>query len=522
MLDTVTAKPVTTNNQKILPPAPVIWAWLYYIFQTTGEWLMPPQPEAASETAPDNPTGSGQVANNKNPVSYQFPFPNMISYAAIAPGLEPKPSQKPGRGHTRNLARPRFEYSSQSPWLAEARRVSQGKNLELEVIVTLAFLICWCCFPLFRQMRERPGGWMTLALDRAARELGIRPQKFMEHVSKLEELGLVKRGRAGQGDDPTVSNEDLYYLRQDVKYLGSDFGGGGGGFWGRASIQTRSTFYRLLFVPNPELPDFNPFRPNSNGGGKDVMDYQLSFEQAEKSTGKDVEAQEKAENSEKRPETEPGRSVSDPDGLPTSFPSSEQVTTCMYDFKHECMYEASCDFSKKEALQEQTPKISTNGTSCGEEEASEAVQKQQEKAIAALPPLERSKFDFLHKEASFPNFATKQGAQTLDVGECLKFARSDLTLVQIKEIYSHTLEEWESGNVRQTPLGLMWKLLHKTLEKGKTGDYERTGTPGTRRPVVGEAGRGSQESIGPTERAERTKEDLRARAAEYNNRLPPL
>src|SRR5690349_15521568 len=108
------------SDPLIIPPPQVVWAWLSYFYQTTGEWVMPPVREEGftawkSSSLPELPVTSvfstnevkinlsentclsdidnssaqnsaaAKILNSNRQdrpfIAYQFPFPNLVAYA---------------------------------------------------------------------------------------------------------------------------------------------------------------------------------------------------------------------------------------------------------------------------------------------------------------------------------------------------------------------------------------------------------------------------------------------------------
>jgi len=299
-------------------------------------------PQAAQTQAQPQEARSGGGGNSASGPYYKMPFPQMITYATVAPSssffsLGPGKGVGIGRGHPLPLAKDRYDYAG-SVYYTEANKLvaeahtsasasSGGIKLPPEAIATLAFIIAWCCFPLFRGMREREGQWMTLSRDRAARELGISPTNFNLHIKRLEEAGLIQRGNmagvgaeaqinpgrpklepGGIGNDQSqsegagarageiISAEEFFFLRYDATRLAPQLGGGRGGFWGARTVQKNNYIYRLLVdVDHSSLPAFNPFSSSSSSSETDVVgaieivsEYQTDLDSQFKSTGTDV------------------------------------------------------------------------------------------------------------------------------------------------------------------------------------------------------------------------------------------
>lgn len=269
-------------NKIIIPPAPIVWAWLSYFFETTGEWLLPPGEEGEKVTAPSPVTLSGESQSQQRPdeaayhqagasqslITYQPPFPTMLPYAPVAPeqfSTSSKTKVKSG-GVTTG-----YNYAA-SPYFVEAERlIAQApirpiaEPLLFNCKLVLALVLAWCHFPLFKAMSGRSGKWMALGYEKGVAELKLNSKSFGVYLTELQGAGLLQAGRVVTG---TVGWEEFERLKHDVRYLATEggtaserLGGGAVGFWPERAIQEKSNIYRLSpkVEVSADLPEFNPF-----------------------------------------------------------------------------------------------------------------------------------------------------------------------------------------------------------------------------------------------------------------------
>lgn len=286
-----------TNNpgRIIMPPAPVLWVWLSYMFETTGQWLLPPggvKLEGVGEREAARSASSLSPAYSKIPFSqlpkselelegeelpplsrpgevlaYQNPFPTMLPYAPAAPELT-HPTQKAKTAHVTTG----YHYAA-SAYFVEAERLIEQASLRpisepllFGCKLVLALVLAWCHFPLFGQMSGRRGNWVALGYDKCARELKLKSKSLGVYLSELQRAGLLQAGCVAT---QTISRQEFERLKYDLNYLASAEGGvenealGGGllGFWLNKTVQERSNIYRISsrLEVSSELPIFNPF-----------------------------------------------------------------------------------------------------------------------------------------------------------------------------------------------------------------------------------------------------------------------
>src|SRR4051794_18121043 len=97
----------------ILPPPALLWEWLSYIYQTTGEWWRPPVKEAYSTAKPDS-----------NAPKVAVPFSLKEFSRPTQPGnLFPKTSSK-------TISRTDFDYRTSRYYEEAGRPIEQTANLE--------------------------------------------------------------------------------------------------------------------------------------------------------------------------------------------------------------------------------------------------------------------------------------------------------------------------------------------------------------------------------------------------------
>ncbi len=452
-----------SSTSFVAPPAEVLWAWLSYIYQTTGEWLMPPGsiPTAATKPVPDTqaqapnletppllassststplevnttsmPKNSNQVNPTSSGISYQLPIPTMIPFAPVASSNEVK---------TRTITRSpvvvapnsviagtsNFNYAT-SIYFQEAGRlvehfaqkpIAPEQNFGVKLVLSL--VIAWCMTPLFYER----DGWMTLAFERGARELKLRAEVFKSHLNALQTAGLIKFGPVSSG---IINRQEFEQLRYDCATLGQEFGCGENGIWKPRTLQEKTIIYRLAIQPElrPDLPVFKPFPTNSPSMRNDLPKAELSGEPPQKSFY----------TSEGRWEqTQPPRKDVT---LPITFP--ERPATDL------------------ESTIKSFPVLPYHGIV-------HEINDNEDVAPSNLTSEQTMIYNFLNQEASFAGFSRPDGRKTLDSREVIKFAQNPaLTLEIAQERYQQVNQMWVNGECRKNPLGLLHWALSRACE----------------------------------------------------------
>lgn len=451
---TVSSAPVTvapdyigSESEKILlPPPQVLFAWLAYIYETTGEWVMPP-------TLDNHQSGSisGITALNSS------------SYVTTTNNQEDDSSRITGSG---------FDYVN-SIYFAEAERLIKTcakKPVKPELVfgtkLVLAFIIAWCQTPLFKGMNKRQGEWMFLATEHAVRELKMRTGSFKLYLDELQASGLLAASPASQG---IITQEEFEQLKSDLTRLSNQTKPEQANFnlyFKPRSIQNKSVIYRLLVATElkRELPIFNPFvlnkEPDREGLGTTKRD-----------DGKDQESL--------ASRTKPGKIARKVlKVVPVenkTFEKTFPVNTCHDSNNY------NYDKTKHDHAMSRELEISKTGKALANTKtATQKSKKSPEYLSQELSAEEQAKFDFLHKQATFAGYSHKDGQITLDSREALKFAlNSALTLGQIKACYDQVNNLWCKGECHKNPLGLLHWML-RTIDKPKSNS-DRSSRPNNSR-----------------------------------------
>jgi hypothetical protein len=467
----------------------------------------------AAETGESTGPFSHSTSKSNSPfaLAYQLPFPSMLPYTAVAPVSPPQPQpQQPspprlkrGKGHVTALIMPRYPYHD-SPYFKEAERLTEGLGLSMPCLVVFALIIAWCHFPLFKGMRGRKGQWMALSLERASREVSMRPQRFNECVAQLVEAGLIERGRAGEG--LLISEDEFYLLRLDATQLGQELGEGQQGqrtLWSNRSIQRKNHLYQLKVIPDTGLPLFNPFL-NATGENVITPEWQMSLneeaeagkglKQVEEAAEKEIE-EERVSGRESGEEGRGGKDLEEILGLArsdtkeaetaweglkqaqhvlitASFPVLSQTPSCINVLNND---DVDAEGNKnarayilekelepqKEAAELHSDTATTTPTASFSSSLTYRAD-QLDQLINRLKGEKRAKFDYLDRQASFEDFSTGDGRTTLARWEAYKFAlREGLTLVELKLRHAQVNQMWLAGEVRKSPLALLhWAIKH--------------------------------------------------------------
>jgi hypothetical protein len=476
---TFTQERTANPGDFIIPPPNVLWAWLSFVFERTGEWMLPPNHTSAETLIAKNPE---KVANNhptktlrpettqkhstsgcaeidiatheKGNISYQMPLPAMIAYAPVAkPTLEKRtisPSDKKGIEPTN------FIYVNSAYWQIAELLLEKyaARPVKAELIAgckaVLGLIITWCNHPVFREMGNRNGQWMTLAFERCAKEIQMRAAGFKICLTELEEVGLIVVGKAASD---IITTGELAQLRYDLSRLPTNCK-----FWTKRSIQSSTTIYRLKIAltqlqstENFVLPIFNPqaLPENIDETGKVWAGLENRKEKTRKELKPDfdnlVERERVGESVGQSFQVLPphvNHVINDEDddvSIVTNFSQKEFLG------KRKCNTEP--DNPPPAVLDKTFP-------------PNRRMDNRTEKVLAVMTVEQQAKFHFLNSQADFVNFKGQGGRTTLDSREVLKFAvNDDLSLEQAKLRYRQVKEMWESGRCHTSPLGLLhWAL----------------------------------------------------------------
>ncbi|MEI6044757.1 MAG: hypothetical protein WCS37_10410 [Chloroflexota bacterium] len=477
------------QTQVATPPPEVLIAWLTYIFQTTGIWPMPPHAQPVAQQTNALPTTSpaastppvpvqgelGAVTGGIPLVAYQQPLPGWIPFMPVAP--EPEKKIKQGATGYKYLDSP--YYLTAKSLIADHAEIQIDPALLVGSTLVLSLILAWCNFPLFREGNGREGRWMTLGFDKCCRELKMRSANVKACLTELQRAGLVLPGRVATG---IISQEDWLRLRNDVAELGQHLGGGSKGFWHSRNMQQSTNIYLLKVFPTEILPEFNPFR-QADGAGK----HHVGTSQAPETPCTHVVGGETGEGETRKHHVPTSET---PHGVDMVFPGEEPVPTCMYEHMNECMTGGTVEEEKETIKSNEIPTSATKTVNA-------ATQAQIDKAIKDMNPIQRAKYIFLHEEAQFNGFQTDDGKVTLDQIVCNGFAYDNkLTLEQVQGIYDQVREQWSTGQIKKTPLGLLQRML-----KAATVKEQRDGEPsvsqsvrrGRRRSTLASNGKASPE-----------------------------
>jgi hypothetical protein len=479
----------------IIPPPKVLWAWLSYVFEQTGEWLMPPT-YSANDAEASNTVWNGRIGtsesypirnitqtnsgsdsaelelderkkqNEQAGLVYQMPFPTMLPYAPVAKSDTSKkvvpPSSKP-------IVQPTgFDYVNSPYWqFAELALDKYAKRqVKPELLAgckaALCLIVAWCNHPLFRTMSKRSGQWMTLGFERCAREIQMRASHFKVCLAELEEVGLITIGRISSD---IISSDELARLRYDLTQLNKTES-----FWNSRSIQRTTTIYRLNVevaelqqLESLVLPMFEPdaLPKETNPTGKD----RAGLEHSSGQSGKDLNLKS-------------GR-VFKREGVVGHFRKSVPVLPLhgIYDNDHDDDDEK---ITKNNFQKEDPGKRVNNGDYVNlaslplqqpNAASGETPHTRLERLLTAMTPEQQVKFHFLNDQAVFPGFTGRGGRTTLDSREALKFAASDeLSLEEIKLYYSQVKEMWLAGRCHTSPLGLLHWALTQNCDPRSTDE----------------------------------------------------
>jgi hypothetical protein len=395
----------------ILPPPALLWEWLSYIYQTTGEWWRPPT-----------------VNNTTRPALEPRPAPvvSVKEYQSYSRSSQPAPfpAKKTKSPSATSLSgRTGFDYRASQYYEAAGRLLEQAASRHIsdenfaDCRLVLALLIAWSHFPLFEGLEVNGAGWMALSFSRGACELTMRASAFKSSLEALEAAGLLQLANLSEGLINGATLAELHRRRANLE-------GEAASLFNSHFFQKNTTLYILTHGSATALPEFKPFGERLAGMGKT---------------------------------SEP---VAVPDPKQERLAGSFQKASCKNESKNE-NDEISFIYSKAENETIQTPVTGRFSTPDRLESVLESLSNQQQ-----------SIYRFITQEASFEGFCRQDDRrETLDDWEGLKFASSGrYTLEQVVTRYRQVKEVWESRGSCHNPLALLhWTLTNDVdPRRGKT------------------------------------------------------
>ena len=174
-------KDVTGTEQSVLlPPFPLLLEWLKYYHAQTGSW---PEPEANNNLL--------TVHHNSNLAS---------TLHAEKPFLTLLPHKTKNRSAAiifANASTYDFKvslYYRVALDLVEENHISTTGPVREEIVLTLASLLAWCCYPSFTaEYKDKGFGMgMYLPLGQWSKELRMRKATLGNCLKELEEAGLIE------------------------------------------------------------------------------------------------------------------------------------------------------------------------------------------------------------------------------------------------------------------------------------------------------------------------------------------
>jgi hypothetical protein len=423
-----------------LPPPALLWEWLSYIYQTTGEWWRPPVKVKAPAAGParnnpvfsvddfqeylkqSNPTARPGASGTTRSAAGVAGVHNYTNLKALPSRAEMNPKASLDRAA---LAKTGFNYRASCYFEEAGRLLEQAAATGTRVTdpencrSALALIIAWSRFSLFMTTRIGGAGWMALSFSRCASELTMRASKFKSCLDELETAGIIQLCRLAESPLSAADLEGLQKGRTNLTGLAARF-------WNAHFFQKHTTLYLLKAETSLSLPEFNPFRETLNRLGKTSA----------------------AET-----------------GLSGSFP-----LVCINESNNEMDEKnnkrAHKYYSHKEAAAGPVEAVSSLDLP--------ARPGKLESLIANLTLEEKAIYDFLSVEARFEGFyRLEDHRETLDCWEALKFATTGkYTLDQVKARYTQVTQAWESKNGCKNPLALLhWSLTRDTDPVIHTSPY---------------------------------------------------
>ncbi len=384
-----------------LPPPALLWEWLSYIYQTTGEWWRPPTVNNPARPAPK--PESAPIVSVKEFQNYS----RSLHSTAFPAKTAKTPSIKAAYGRTGFDYQASLYYKEAGRLLEQTTLFNRAPGNYAECRLVLACIIAWSRFSLFEGLPVEGASWMALSFSKAACELKMRASTFKSCLETLEAAGLLKLGNLSEGllSFPTLA---------ELQRRRASLSGAAATLFNAHFFQKNTALYLLKVAPDLSLPGFNPFTERLAGPGKT------------------------------------SETVSDSETGLESLSRSFQKAACNYESNNE-----NDEISFFEAGTE----VITNKV--GGSEAAFSAQNKLELLLESLSNQQLSIYTFITQEASFGGYCRLEDRrETLDDWEALKFAGSDrYTLEQVKARYNQVKEVWESKEKCHNPLA----LLHWTL-----------------------------------------------------------
>lgn len=401
-----------------LPPPALLWEWLSYIYQTTGEWWRPPVRNTPAK--PASSLANAPVMSVKEFQSYSRSLQPAHIPTKPAKTLSPKALS----------GRTGFDYGASAYYEEAGRLLEQAASIHIldgiyaECRLVLSFIIAWTRFSLFADLPVDGMSWMAYSFSKAACELKMRASTFKTCLDALQAAGLLK---------PVNLSEGLvnYATLAELQRRRASLSGEAAALFNAHFFQKNTTLYLLPVALSTDLPEFKPFTEGLAGPGK---------------TSEDVVS------------TKIG-----PESLSRPF------------------QKAACKNESKNENEENYFSDDTNEATASGQDASKTgfvAPGKLESVLESLNSQGQSIYRFISKEAHFEGYCRlSDGRETLDDWEALKFATSGRhTLEQVTARYFQVKEVWESQEKCNNPLALLhWALTNDVdPRRGKL----RTASPG--------------------------------------------
>lgn len=407
-----------------LPPPALLWEWLSYIYQTTGEWWRPPAKSP-------NPTAKAlSIAPNSTALFSIKDFQNYSKQTQSA-SLTEKALKNPSAKNT--AARTGFNYQTSRYFEEAGRLIEPAVKLENEADcrLVLSFIIAWSRFPLFENLPVNGASWMALSFARGACELKMRASKFKACLDELEKAGLLRLAGLSDGFLSASNLTELQTRRSGLTGEAADC-------WNAHFFQKHTTLYILLVTLSATLPTFNPFGETLTSTGmasKFGLDTSTNPERLTGSFPFDSCRNESNNNDN-----------NEIDNLRTNEAGRSEIASTV------------AGFGKSDKLETTVQKLNTQ---------------------------EMSIYEFITMEANFEGYSRLEDKrETLDRREALKFATNgQYNLEQVRTRYEQVKEVWASQSGCRNPLALLHWTLTQDVDprRGKLNSYKQ---PHTDNPVT--------------------------------------
>ncbi len=299
--ETVVTQPEVAADFSLVVPDYVNLAWEYWLktlYQLTGQWWLPPAPAPAFPDAQSaNNTQTARLRNKPPDISLlkpvedfkveksqaknfvkvvkenveRFEYGGSVYFRAARELLSQWESPLAEQCHTG------AEMDGESPLAEQCPTSSRASGQLARATQVLAFIVAWCHNPIFsgpigkeeiqeqavgkvhwRSNVSQVGGWMMLSRQRCAREVGMRPEAFIESCEWLENMGILETGDSSSGIiAPEIYEQFLLNLKAaanqpEVKE-----------YWPARALQNKTTIYRIK-VRLPEEFELPPFSLSLN------------------------------------------------------------------------------------------------------------------------------------------------------------------------------------------------------------------------------------------------------------------